>query len=105
MSMLFMGVLVRVGVVGMIVPGRRVLGRKHVDFRRGNTAAAHLARFEPRAYIERGRRFGKVAEGNTGIDQRAQQHVAANAGKALQISNSHQADSTVLPLTVWRVED
>ena len=105
MSMLFMGVLVRVGVVGMIVPGRRVLGRKHVDFRRGNTAAAHLARFEPRAYIERGRRLCKVAEGNTGIDQRAQQHVAANAGKALQISNSHQADSTVLPLTVWRVED
>jgi hypothetical protein len=31
-----------------------------------------------------------MTEGNSGVDESSQQHVAADAGKAFQISNTHR---------------
>jgi hypothetical protein len=57
----------------------------HVHFGCGQAASAHLAHLQPRAHIQRGGRFLKTREGNARIHQRAQQHVAAYAGKTLQV--------------------
>jgi hypothetical protein len=99
------GVSVRMGmfvfVVGMFVVsmnlvrrvprfGGRTLAGENLDLSRSQTTAHYLAGFESGAYVECVRSVGKKTEGNTGIDHRAQQHVAADAGKTIQISNSHR---------------
>ena len=68
---------------------RRLVRCKNVHFCGGQAASAHLAHLKARAHAERGSRFLKKAERNAGIHQGAQQHVAAYAGKTLQISNTH----------------
>ena len=42
------------------------------------------------ADVERRGGFLKQFERDAGIDQRAQQHVAADAGKTLEVANSHR---------------
>ena len=87
-----MGVIVAVGmgvlVVRMFFSGS--LADENLDLGRAQTAAHHLARFESGAHLECARSVGKKSEGNTGIDHRAQQHVAADSGKAVQITNTHR---------------
>ena len=68
----------------------RLVRSDHVHLGGGQSAAAHLARLQPRAYIQRGGGFLKARERNARIQQGAQQHVAAYAGKTLQVSNSHR---------------
>jgi hypothetical protein len=68
----------------------RIVRREHVHLGGCNSAAADLAHFEPRAYVQRSRRLFKAVEGNTRIHKSAQQHVAADAGKTFQIANSHR---------------
>ena len=75
------GMLVRVIV--------RTLAGHHIDLRSSNTATADLAHLEARAHVQRRCCFGKHLKRNARIDKRAQQHIAADAGEALQISNSH----------------
>ena len=65
---------------------------KDVDFGSRNAATAHFAHLQPRAYVQRCSRLGKGVEWHARIDKRAKQHVAANAGEALQISNSHRIE-------------
>ncbi len=60
-----------------------------VDFRARNAATAHLARFEPCAHIEVRNGFREQFKRDACIHKGAQQHVAADAGETLQISNSH----------------
>lgn len=55
-----------------------------------NACAAHFARFEPCTHIKAGCHLLKVFKGDSRIHQRAQQHVAADARKTFQISNSHR---------------
>jgi len=91
---------VRVGVSFMQATGvlrtggrwfrRQAIASEHVHFRCRHAAAADLVCLQARADIQRGGCFRKMTEGNTGIDQCAQQHVAADACKALQISNTHR---------------
>ena len=69
---------------------RRVIRRNHVHFGRRNSAAHHLAHLQPRAHIQRRSRLLQMSEGHTRVNQRAQQHIAAYAGKTFQISNSHR---------------
>jgi hypothetical protein len=65
-------------------------GRNHIHFGCGQPAAAHLAHLKARADVELGCRFFKKRKGNARIHQGAQQHIAADAGKTLKISNSHR---------------
>ena len=63
--------------------------RDHIHFDRRQPASAHLAHLYARTNVQRGRSVSEHAEGNASIHQRAQHHVAADPGKALQIADSH----------------
>lgn len=78
-------------IVRIFVLRSGLFGRDHVYFGCGKAAAHHLAHLQPRAYIQRGGRFFQHPKRHTGIDQRAQKHVAADAGKAFQIANTHRS--------------
>ena len=78
------------GVVRRIRCVRRRIRPDHVHFGSGNAAAAHLARFQARAYIQRSRRLFKPSERHAGVYERAKHHVAAYAGKTLQVSSAHR---------------
>jgi hypothetical protein len=69
---------------------RGMIRSNYIHFGCGNPSAGHLANLETRANIQRSRRLFKAGKGNPGVNQCAQQHVAANAGKAFQISNTHR---------------
>ena len=97
-----MGVLaVRVGFVGvgfrgvfrvgMLSFGRRAFGRDYVDLGGCQTTPHHLAHLKPRANIQRNRGLSQGVKGNARIHQGTEQHIAAYAGKTLQISNSHRS--------------
>ena len=61
-----------------------------INFRSGNAAAHDFAHFEARAEIQRGGCFLEMGEGNAGVNESAEQHVAADSGKAFEISNTHR---------------
>jgi hypothetical protein len=61
-----------------------------VNLGAGQSSAAYLAHIETRAHIECGGGFFKTTKRNASVDQSAQQHVAAYAGKTLDISNTHR---------------
>ena len=65
--------------------------RDHIHLDRRQPAAAHLAHLQTCAHIQGQSRFGQHAEGNACIHQRAQQHVATDPGKTLQIANTHRS--------------
>ncbi len=61
----------------------------HIDFGSSESAASDFAHLKASADVEcRGSLF-KHGKGHARIDERAEQHVAADAGKAIQIANSH----------------
>ena len=66
-----------------------IFARHHIDLGSGDSAAAHFAHLEARAYIQRRSRLSQSFKGNACIDKRAEQQVAADDGEALEISNSH----------------
>ena len=91
MRMLRMAVVRVLTAVGVRwLGGRRHVGRQHVHFGCGQPPAGHLAQAKLRAHIERGRGLRQGGKGNACIDKGAQQHVAADARKTLQITNSHR---------------
>ena len=61
----------------------------HVNLGSCEAAAADSPHFEMRAEIQRGRCFFEQGKRHARIHKRAKQHVAADAGEALQISDSH----------------
>jgi len=68
-------------IVRVFCTGGVLLGRDDIDFGSGDAAAAHLAHFKTGADVERGGCFGKEVKGDAGIDEGAEEHVAAYAGK------------------------
>ena len=76
-------------VVRVLCLNRRSVGCKDIHLGCGQTAAAHLVHLQPRAYIQRGRCRFKAGEGEARIHHGPQQHIAAYAGKALQITYTH----------------
>lgn len=87
--------LVRLALMRMI--RRNAFARQHIHFGSSNAAAAHFPHLEMRAYVQRRSRLGQCVERNSGIDKGAQQHVAADPGETLQISNAHR----FLILSAW----
>ena len=83
-------------VVGVGRIGWGMVGGDDVDFGGGEAAAADLAHVKMRADIEGGGGFFKDDKGNARVDESAEQHVAANAGKTLKISNTHGSDFKLL---------
>ena len=75
--------------VGLVRPMGLMFRRDHVDFGCRNAAARNLAHFKTSAHVQRGGGFRKRGEGNAGVNQCAEQHVATNAGETFQISNTH----------------
>ena len=68
------------------------MSRAGVDIHLGRCepAAHDLPAMKMRAHIERVRGFFESREGNSRVDQRTQQHIAADAGKTFQIADSHR---------------
>ena len=96
--------LMRVGLVGMVLMAmrpmivvrvprlvRRRFPGNHIHLGPGDSAAAYLARFKPRAHPQRRSRLLKKRKRHSRIHQGAQQHIAAYAGKAFQITSSHRS--------------
>ncbi len=54
-----------------------------IDFGSRNPAAIHPRNFQPGTDIEGCHRALEYLRGHTGIEQRAEKHVAANAGKTI----------------------
>ena len=78
-----------VAIVRMLRYSRRRVGCNDVHLGCGQAAAAHLAHLEARAHIQHCRCLFKAGEGDARIHQGAEQHIAADAGKALQITYTH----------------
>lgn len=93
--------LVRVSGRGLLLLGFvRLCGRgcgrfgeaavfKHMHLRRRDAAAIDAFDAERRADVERGGSPFEDRAGNTRIDQSAEHHVSGDAGKAVQISDTH----------------
>jgi hypothetical protein len=62
----------------------------HVDLGSGETAAHDLAFGEMRADVEGAGSFIEELEGHTGVNQCAEQHIAADAGETFEITNAHE---------------
>ena len=67
---------VRVSVVWLMCLSVR---GDHLDLGCRDTAAHQFAHFETGAYVQRGGGLREGVEGNAGVNQCAEQHVAANA--------------------------
>lgn len=88
MLMRFMGVLMRVAMLrlSMVLMFRR----DHIDFSGRKPPAHDFSGLQPGAHIERRGRLGKQFERDSRVDQGAEQHIAAYAGKAFEIANTHR---------------
>jgi hypothetical protein len=62
----------------------------HIGLGRRNSAAHDSRNLQPRAYAQRRHGIFQHLRRNSGIDERAQEHVAAYAGKTLKICNAHK---------------
>ncbi len=82
-------VLVVCFAVYVIMHGCILILNDDVDLGSGKAAAAHLAHLETGTHIQCCSCFFKQGKRHARIDERAKQHVAADAGEALQISDSH----------------
>jgi len=74
-----------------LLPDPRSLAfHNHVHFGSRQAPAHHSALLQPRANIQRSGSLGQQLKGNSRIHKGAKQHIAADAGKALKVSNSHR---------------
>jgi hypothetical protein len=90
MLMVLYLVSVLVPVAGIIV-GMLVCGfDDDVDLGSREASASDFVHFELRADVQGRGGFFKQGEGYAGIHQSAEQHVSANAGKAVEVGNSHR---------------
>jgi len=86
------GMLVGVGAAvsrGHVFAGANSFTRVNIDLGAGEAAAHDLAGFEPRADVEGFGDGGEFFEGDAGVDEGAEEHVAADAGEAVKICNTH----------------
>ena len=85
----------RVGVgwmstMGVFPAGCALFRSDDIDFGCDETAAAYLAHFKAGTHIECDGGFRKGIEGDAGVHQGAEHHVAAYTGKTLKIGSSHR---------------
>ena len=86
------GMLVGVGATVSrehVFTGANSFTRVNIDLGAGEAAAHDLAGFEPRADVEGFGDGGEFFEGDAGVDEGAEEHVAADAGEAVKIRNTH----------------
>ena len=83
-AMVLNAMLVRMGMRSI------AFSRDHIHLGPGNPTPHHLARLKTRAHIQPRRRLLQQFQRHTGIHHGAQKHVAANAGKTIQIGNPHR---------------
>jgi hypothetical protein len=76
-----------VGVGGLM---RGLAGGEDIHFGCGDASAHDFAHFKARADIQCRCGLFQMGKGNAGVNQCAQKHVPAYAGKTFQISNTHR---------------
>ena len=79
---------------------------KDIHLGRGDAAAIDPRNFQPRSDVQRRDRILEELGRHSRIDQRAEEHVAAHAGKAVEVGNAHR--KTVVgrwPLVVGLLDD
>jgi hypothetical protein len=69
---------------------RAGVGDYDVNFGAGDAAADYFARFEARADVEGGGGLFEKGNGDAGVDERAEEHVATDAGEAVEIADTHR---------------
>src|ERR1700722_1338006 len=62
----------------------------HIHLSRRNSTAHHPRKFQPSPDSERSHGLFQHARWNPGIHERAEEHVAAHAGKTFKVSNAHR---------------
>jgi hypothetical protein len=80
---------VAVGVLVIVFMGVLSFAGEHVDLGPGQAAANDSTLLQTRTYVEGGGGLRKQVKGNAGIDQCAEQHIAADSGKTLKVSSTH----------------
>ena len=87
--------------VGVFMPARLagllIRVDDDVNLRSRDSAASHLAHFEARTHVQGRSGLLEQGERNAGVHQRAEQHVAADAGEAIEIGNSHRENCNYAP--------
>ncbi len=63
----------------------------NVNLRCRNAATYNTGDLQVRAYVQRRHGIFEYLRRNSGVDQRAQEHVSADSGKALKIRNPHKS--------------
>jgi hypothetical protein len=66
---------------------------ENIHFGRSDSAAIHSRNFQPRSDIQSCGSIFQELRRNSSVHQRAQKHVAADAGKAVEVSNAHKSQS------------
>jgi hypothetical protein len=60
-----------------------------VEFSRSDSAAVNAGDFQACADVEGSDRILKKASGHTGVEQRAEEHIAADTGKTIEVGDPH----------------
>jgi hypothetical protein len=82
--------MIRLGRMGMIVSRIRVLSiHQHAGFLRRDAAAIYGLEDKGCAEVERGGGLLQEFRRGAGADERAQEHVSAETGKAFEMANAH----------------
>ena len=97
MSMrVFVGMIVAVGMFVLVILHRMSLivlmavFCEDIDLGSGKATAKDLPVLKASSNVESSNRLLKQRDRNTSIDEGAEKHVAADAGEAFEISNTHQ---------------
>src|ERR1700690_3592599 len=62
----------------------------HIDFGRGDAAAVYFRNFQARANVQGGYGFFEKSGRDSGVDEGSEEHVAADAGEAVEVGNAHR---------------
>ena len=98
MPKMLMGMLafMRISLPLPILLPRQILLPIHpnIHFRSRNPAAHNARNFQPRPHVQRRHSLLQQRSRNSGVHQRAQEHIAADAGKTLKIGYAHKNQFT-----------
>jgi hypothetical protein len=87
-----------VGVVVFALPVPEFLTRQvflavhhDIEFGGGDARPIHARKLQRCSDVQVGNGLLEKLEGNSGVEQGAQKHVAANTGEAIEIGNAHES--------------
>ncbi len=85
----------RLTVLSPELLARKILLAVHddVELAGGDTRSAHRRKFQRSADVQVGDCPLQQLERNSGVEQRTQEHVAADAGETIEIGNAHGSRS------------